>query len=150
MAANGIKRSEPRGRALLPFLWSICGPALLLLLCLTASGQTVRLAWDPAPTVGITNYTLYASTNALSATNLLAATTNIPCGTNLTGTVSEIVAGRWWFAATAWKDGIESLPSNVLQVEVPRPPANMRTVVVQYSGTLTNFYDVGFFKLRLP
>ena len=45
---------------------------------------------------------------------------------------------------------IESVPSNTVTAEVPVPPPNMRTVVLQYSGTLTNWQDVGFFKLRLP
>jgi hypothetical protein len=66
-------------------------------------------------------------------------------------TVSGLLAGNWWFAVAARDtNGIQSLLSNVLQIEVPKPPLNMRTVVLQYSGTLSNFYDVGFFKLRLP
>jgi hypothetical protein len=127
-------------------VWLVLG----VLGVLGAQAQTVRLAWDPSPSPGVTNYVLYASTNELSATNLMTATTNLPCGTNLTATVTDLSAGNWWFVATAWAGGVESLPSNVLQVQVPTPPANMRTVVLQYSGTLSNFYDVGFFKLRLP
>ena len=115
-----------------------------------AQAQMVSLAWDSSIHPGVTNYTLYASTNSLVATNLATATVRLNCGTNRTGTITDLVPTRWWFTATAWADGAQSLPSNVLQVEVPLPPANMRTVVVQYSGTLTNFYDVGFFKLRLP
>jgi len=141
---------------------------------LTSMASDIKLAWDASPTTGVpnyvlyastnirpivgvvradepvTNYVLYASTNILSATNLTSATVRLNVGTNLTATVERIQAGQWSFAATAMKDGLESDPSNILIADVPQPPARMRTVVVQYSGTLTNFYDVGFFRLRLP
>lgn len=115
-----------------------------------AGASDVKLAWDASATPGVTNYVLYAHTNLLSVTNLPAASVRLPVGTNLTATVEGLREGVWSFAAAAMKDGIESEPSNVVTVEVPRPPERMRTVVVQYSGTLTNFYDVGFFRLRLP
>jgi len=117
---------------------------------LTSMASDIKLAWDASPTTGVPNYVLYASTNILSATNLTSATVRLNVGTNLTATVERIQAGQWSFAATAMKDGLESDPSNILIADVPQPPARMRTVVVQYSGTLTNFYDVGFFRLRLP
>jgi len=117
---------------------------------LTSMASDAKLAWDASPTTGVTNYVLYASTNILSATNLTSATVRLNVGTNLTATVERIQSGQWSFAVTAMKNGLESDPSNILIVEVPQPPARMRTVVVQYSGTLTNFYDVGFFRLRLP
>jgi hypothetical protein len=127
----------------------------LIFVCLLAStcpGQTVKFAWDP-PTNSTQplTYWLYASTNALSDATILSATTNLPANTNLTATISDLLATHWWFAAASRDtNGIQSVLSNVLQVEVPKPPLNMRTVVLQYSGTLSNFYDVGFFKLRLP
>lgn len=123
---------------------------LALVLAFEALGSEVRLAWDASPTPGVTNYVLYAGTNALNATNLTSAVVQLNVGTNLTGTIEGLVPEEWSFTVTAMRDGIESDPSNVLIVEVPQPPARMRTVAVQYSGTLTNFYDVGFFRLRLP
>jgi hypothetical protein len=105
--------------------------------CLAAD---VRLAWDASPTPGVTNYLLYAHTNLLTATNLSASLLRFHVGTNLTATVEALQSGQWSFTVTAMKDGLESDPSNVLLVEVPQPPARMRTVVVQYSGTL-NFQD---------
>jgi hypothetical protein len=114
-------------------------------------GQTIKFAWDPATNSQPLTYWLYASANPLSDSTISTATTNIPVGTNLTATISQISVGSWWFAVAARDtNGIQSLLSNVLQVQVPNPPLNMRTVVLQYSGTLSNFYDVGFFKLRLP
>lgn len=116
----------------------------------TAAASDVKLAWDASGTVGITNYVLYANLAPLVYATRTNVTARINVGTNLTASVENLAPGQWWFAATAMKDGLESDFSNVLQVECPRPPANMRTVVLQYSGTLTNFYDVGFFRLRLP
>ena len=129
----------------------LCKIAMLVsLVGLQAMASDIRLAWDASVTVGITNYVLYAHTNVLSQSNYKAAIVRLNVGTNLTALIESIQPGRWSFAATAMMDGIESDLSNVVNVEVPLSPRNMRTVVVQYSGTLTNFYDVGFFRLRLP
>ena len=129
----------------------VCGAALILLCGVGVShAQSVRLGWDASTSAGVTNYVLYAHTNTLASTNLAAAVVRQKVGTNLTATIEDIKPGRWWFAATAVGGGVESQPSNILIVDVPQPPPNMRTIVVQYSGTLTNFYDVGFFRLRLP
>ena len=115
-----------------------------------ARGSDIKLAWDAPPAstnYTVTNYVLYAQTNLVSRTNYCVRQT---VGTNLTATVQELVPGRWWFAATAVAGGLESDLSAMVIAEVPLPPPNMRTVYVQYGGTLTNFYDVGFFRLRLP
>lgn len=132
----------------------MAAPKILVVLLLaggllSAAAQEVKLAWDASATSGAI-YVIYASTNSLSVTNLASANVRLSVGTNLTATAQDIKAGRWWFAAAAVANGVESLPSNILIVDVPAPPAAMRTVVVQYSGTLSNFYDVGFFRLRLP
>jgi hypothetical protein len=117
----------------------------LLLAAFPAPAGNVRLAWDPSPDTNVVSYAIYAGTNSGNYFIRLAV------GTNLTCTVSNLSAYRWYFVATAATvEGIESLPSNEVQCEVPKAPANMRTVVLQYGNTLTNFYDVGFFKLRLP
>lgn len=102
-------------------------------------------------TIFATNYWLYAHNAYLTEANKSNSLVKINAGTNLTATVENLSSGRWFFAATAvGNNGLESLLSNVLAVEAPNPPANMRTIVLQYSGTLSNFYDVGFFRLRLP
>lgn len=124
---------------------------LLVLLSLSyiTHSADFDLKWDPSTTSGITNYVLYASTNSLvysSRTNAF----RLNAGISVTARISDIVPDQWNFAVTAVKDGIESGFSNVLIVEVPDPPKNMRVVALQFSGTLSNFYDVGFFKLRLP
>lgn len=127
-----------------------CCSAAALLLARPLAAQELPLAWDASASPGVTNYILYAGTNSITATNLSSYTMRISVGTNLTARVESLAPGQWFFAATAQAGGIESAPSNILAVEVPPAPQRMRTMVVQYSGTLTNFYDVGFFRLKLP
>lgn len=124
---------------------------LLVIICLTALpllASEVRLAWDASLTQGVTNYVLYAHTNDLAAVSLTNALVKLNVGTNLTARVESLVPGRWWFGATAMKDGMESDLSNTISVEVPRPPRNMRTVVILSSATVTNWTNI-FFKLRI-
>lgn len=128
----------------------ICVAAVCALVAQCSHAQTVKLAWDASPTTGV-SYRLYAHTNSLSKTNLAASVVKVDVGTNLVATVDQIQAGKWWFTVTAVsQEGLESLPSNVVQAEVPVKPDNMRTVVVQFSGTITNgWQDVGFFRIKL-
>lgn len=123
---------------------------LVLLVAAACSAADAKFAWNASTTSGITNYVIYANRAPLDYATRTNVTARLNVGTNLTASVEFLVPSQWWFAATAMKDGLESDFSNVIQVECPSPPANMRTVVLQFSGTLTNFYDVGFFKLRLP
>lgn len=120
---------------------------LLATLAFSAFAADVRLGWDPSPTDGIENYRLYASTNGIPSTNYIA---KIDVGTNLTVRVEDLLPGpRYSFAVTAFKGGVESDWSNILQLEVPQKPDGLR-VVVQQSFSLTNWHDVGFFKLIIP
>jgi hypothetical protein len=123
--------------------------AALLAAAITSMASDVRLAWDASPDSGC-NYSLYAHTNALDQANYQSAAVKVNVGTNLTAKISELKPGRWWFICTANLGGVESDISNVINAEVPRAPANMRMLIIQYSSTLTNGYtDVGFFKLRI-
>ncbi len=139
------------------FLWLL---AIGYWLCAAAApaaapAATIPLAWDASPDslgpngTNIT-YVLYAHTNSISVTNIAATAVRVRIGTNLTAVVEITNAGRWFFVVTAARDGTESVQSNQVIWEIIAPPPNMRTVFLQYSGTLTNFYDVGFFRLRLP
>lgn len=123
------------------------------LACLVLNAAEVPLAWDASSTVGVTNITLYASTGTLTTNTLATATVKLQLGVVTTATLKDFLPGRWSFCVTAWKDGLQSDPSNILQVEVPLPPNNMRTVAVQYAGEITvpgtNWVDVGFFKIKL-
>jgi len=111
-------------------------------------GGQVKLAWDASPTPGVTNYTVCAGTNAITFDNALV---RVSTGTNQTVSVSNLAPATWQFMVVAQKDGVVSDPSNVVVAEVPRPPATMRTVIPQWSGTVasTNWQDVGFFRVRI-
>lgn len=110
---------------------------------LAAEPGDIRLAWNPSPTVGVTNYTLYANS---SVTNL-----SVSVGTNTTATLRDIKPAIYTFTATAWKDGAQSAPSIPLVVEIAAPPSGLRTVVVQGAPIIgTNWVDMGVFKLKLP
>jgi len=122
--------------------------SILLLAAVSAEASFIRLAWDASVTPGC-EYVLYASTNELTQETYRDATVRVPCGTNLTATIEGIVEGAWSFAATAVKDGVESDLSNVVVTEIPSAPGTMRTVVLQYSATITNWMDVGFFRVLL-
>lgn len=124
---------------------------LVLLLPLSLRAGSVSLAWDASTTAGVTNYFLYASTNALTATNLASAPVKVACGTNLTVTITGLAAPlTWQFAVTAVKGGVQSDLSNVVIAQVPLTPANARVVAVQYLELdTTNATDVGFFRLRI-
>lgn len=118
-------------------------PLLMLAYCVYAT--TLKIGWDPSETSGVTNYTIYAGTN-LSKTNYLV---RVHVGTNQYAQLDDIKPGAWDFTATAWHDGIESDFAPLLSVVVPEPPPRTYTVILQFGGTVTNFQDVGFFKLRL-
>ena len=131
---------------------------LIMLLCLLPAALdlfagSVTLAWDASPSPGVSNYVLYAHTNSLSSgTNLNAALVKVNAGTNLTASVAGLnPPATWYFVATAQAGGIQSDPSNQLIVQVPANPTNARVLAVQYADlNITNWTDVGFFRLRIP
>lgn len=127
---------------------TLCWLALLLATASAAHCGSLKLAWDPSPTPGVT-YRIYAH-NSPIGTNLAPAVVKLDAGTNLTAQVSNLAPGQWHFVATAVKEGIESEPSNELATEVPAKPANMRTVTLQWSATVTgtNWLDAGFFRVK--
>ena len=124
--------------------------SILFLSALNAGASFLRLAWDASATPGC-EYVLYASTNELTQETYRDATVRVPCGTNLTATIEGIAVGQWRFCATAIKDGVESDLSNVVVTEIPPAPGTMRTVVLQYTTTISNGWNDtdGFFRIRI-
>lgn len=111
--------------------------SILFLVALSAEASFLRLAWDASTTDGC-DYRLYAQ----AGTNIVRMET----GTNLTASLDDITPGFWSFWATAINDKIESDPSNVLTVEVPHTPQGIRTLVVEYGTTITNWTE--FFRVK--
>lgn len=142
--------SNPRGSRSARTLFALA----ILNAAALASAAEIRLAWNPSPDPHVTAYVLYSTTNLLTeATARLAARLNV--GTNNTWTITNLTAGLWTFGVTAATPAgtnvlVESSISPTLHVEVPRPPDHLRTVIVEYSVTLTNFSPVGFLRMRLP
>jgi len=150
LCGHGSKMSRAassRWRYLLKKIAKGASLATLFVSILNSDASEIKFAWNASPSIGVTNYNFYASTNGLSLTNFVS---RLPVGTNCTATVSDLTPGVWQFSVTAMRDGAQSDFCNILTIEIPEPPARMRTVILQFSGTLTNFFDVGFFKLRLP
>lgn len=121
------------------------------LVCLGAWAQAapIQFAWDASVTLGVTNYVLFASTNTLTTSTTSNAPVKLNLGTNTTCWVEGMTNGVWNFAVASVKNGVQSDLSNVVTVEVPKAPANMRTVYLQYGPTVTNFSDTGFFRVRI-
>lgn len=92
---------------------------MLILGCAAAlRAQTVRLDWEPSPSVGVTHYRIYFGTNAH------AYTLETNAGLKLEQVVVLPHPGRWYFAATACDAaGNESEFSNEAVHEArPAPP----------------------------
>lgn len=127
--------------------------SLVTTLALTSSlahAASVRLTWNASP-APVSGYYVYGFTNAtFNVTNVPALKVDVK--TNLIAEVSELNPGIWTFAATAYDaNKVESDFSNTVTVEVPQPPAFMRTIALQYSAQLpsTNWQDTGFFRIKI-
>lgn len=82
-------------------------PVLLLCLSSAAMAADVSLAWDPSPSQNISGYRLYIG-NASASYG-----TPITIGNQTTYKVTDLAAGTWYFAVTAFDvDGNESDFSN--------------------------------------
>lgn len=72
-------------------------------------------------------------------------------GTNLTA-IAQLTNGVYSVVVTAQKEGVESDPSNMLILDVPRSPTNLRTLILEaaFDLTGTNWTTVGMIRLRSP
>lgn len=118
---------------------------ILSAVAFATTAGSVRLAWDPSPSPGVTNYVIKAGTNSVQSgnTNWFAVST----GTNCTVQIRSLAAGRWFFRAVAVADGVESEPSNQVEVEFPEPPTNFRTVAVESIPSLSATNHIELFRL---
>lgn len=114
--------------------------ALLAFACSAfAQLDTVTLAWNPSPSPGIREYSLYFS----QSTNEWTHVKNT--GLELQATVGLATLGRWYFVAVATDtNGVTSDPSNMVSYDVlpgPTGPSGMRimsAVVTRVSTVVTS------------
>ena len=91
----------------------------------SVSAGPVTLAWNASADAGC-SYTIYASTNSFPTNNPALVTIKTNVGSNLSVTLN-LGVGRWYFGATASKDGLESDMSNVIYWERrPGAPSTLR------------------------
>lgn len=144
-----------------------CG---LVVGCSYLHASDIHLLWDSSPTPDVT-YRLYASTNGLAS--LTNAQVKVNTGTNCTVIIADMQPAVWTFAATAVKqtlstnpvpllvgqpsvttNTVESAPSNFLLLEMPSPPANTRTYILELEVTAdltsTNWARLGAFRIAIP
>ena len=136
--------------------------SILGFFCASAANPTnrasVTLAWDASPEDNRTTtnyfYRVYAGTNAAIATNTLASLTNAYAGTNLSITITNLPPAQWFFVATVFHGGLESIPSNMASYTVrPTPPAPPGTIGTLFIDTMidltgSNYTERGYFKFR--
>lgn len=128
--------------------------SLLLLACVSVLGGDIKLAWDVnPPNEDVTNYTVFAFTNAPGVVTLgftnVALASKLDVGTNTTATVSEIKAGELMFSVSAMTHNrVESELAPLVTVRFPQRPRVFKLVLVEYD-VLTNL-DVGVLRLRTP
>lgn len=125
--------------------------SLLMLCCHQALAADIQLVWDASPTAGVTNYMLYAHTNVIGPLTLNQAVVKRLVGTSGTARI-EGITGTWWFTVTAWKDGLESDPSNVISGYWIPPtradaPQNMRIENARVAN-YANGIITPYFRLR--
>jgi hypothetical protein len=130
-------------------LGTVLGLLLLVLVLVMvtrpARGADLSLAWDHDDPGTNTTFVLFGSTNAGAAWPV-----RLDLGTNRVAELEDLLPGQWSFCVAALARGVESDKSPVVGIDVPRAPRDLKAVVVQFSGSLTNSRDVGFFRLRLP
>lgn len=124
---------------------------LCLLLAQLAKGVT--LVWDPSPDSWVAGYCIYASTNSVQEHHLTNASVKVDCGTNTSLEITNLIGGGdQYYVATAYTaDGQESLPSNEVVFHIPFDPPVLKTLYVEWSGTVptTNWQETGFFRMRV-
>jgi hypothetical protein len=119
---------------------------LLLLLASLPARADLTLAWDSITNIPNITYKLYASTNSFTNSTEAIVTANV--GTNTTVTLYGLT-NIWYFRAAAFNTNVASDLSSTLIVQIPPIPLNFRTVVIMGGPTVTNFQDLGFFKIRI-
>jgi hypothetical protein len=100
-----------------------------------AAAHTVNLAWNASADSTVTGYKVYYGTNPGS----LAASTSIDVGANLSGSVTNLGSGTYYFAATSYNSNrVESDLSNIASTNLLDAPviiSQTTNVTCGYGGT---------------
>ena len=93
----------------------------------TADAKTVSLAWEDARNPTGASYAVYRSNSVCSVTSLFVKVASVPAksfdDTNL-------APGNYCYRVTAGMNGLESSPSNSVDVAIPlHPPVALSAVV---------------------
>ena len=123
-----------------------------LFLASTSFAGDVWLRWDASPTLGVTNYVLYGTTNStLTTTNMATSELRVNVGTNRLVHVENVASPNIWnFGITAVKGGAQSGLSNILPVEFPADPPGARNAAIAFGIDLTSMTNHAFFKVLFP
>ncbi len=108
------------------FLWCLCA----LSTTLSSYAATITLAWDASTSAGVVSYSLYQSVGTGSFT-LLLNTTTLAATFNYDATVTN----RWYATAKDF-NGLESVPSNIVEKDPTAPPPLGLTFEAE-SGVIT-------------
>ena len=98
--------------------------AILALASLNTEARNVTLAWDAEPDANVIAYTLtYFQEGA-------GAAQTVTVGPTERQTTLTVTAGNWdAYVVAVGNTGLVSDPSNVVDIFIPVPPANLRIVV---------------------
>lgn len=100
---------------------SIIFGVTLLIAAVTATAQTVNLAWNASPSPEVNRYKVYAAkgTNVVFAVGNTNAATSVTVTNQFTASFTNLSVGAWTFVATALStNNLESANSNTVWTNV--------------------------------
>lgn len=98
--------------------------ALLMATALAAMAHSIQVEWGHSPDIGVSGYRLYLG--ASPGFNITNAMSYIQVGYVTNAWLTNIADGTYYIKATALEGGLESDPSNEVQLAIPRGPTNLR------------------------